>query len=436
MLERFKKHIEQNFNELLTCKTLLTVSGGVDSMVLLHLFQQTHLNFVVAHCNFQLRETESDLDEKLVRDYCLQNNIVYFVNNFNTVNYASLNKVSIQIAARDLRYKWFDELSATHGFNFIATAHHLDDQAETFLINFTRGTGIDGLVGIPEKNGKVIRPLLPFSRDKIICYAKENEIIWREDASNATTKYLRNKIRHKIVPILKEENPQFLNSFQSTLNHLQEAQFLAAQAMNIFIKECVSETENRVEVNLEKALTFNQPFVYLTHFLKQFGFDNVNEIKKICNAGTGKVLNNAKFTLLNNRNSLQIIDNLIVNNEYIYINDILDVEKYWFIMKITEVSEFNFVSDKNIIFVNSNLLKWPLVLRKYKTGDVFQPFGLKGFKKVSKFYKDLKLSQFQKQEQWILENGDGNIIWIVGLRADDRFKVTNNKSKIYKLTTN
>ena len=436
MLERFKKHIEQNFNELLTCKTLLTVSGGVDSMVLLHLFQQAHFNFAVAHCNFQLRETESDLDEKLVHDYCLKNNIVYFVNNFDTINYASLNKVSIQIAARDLRYKWFDELSASHGFNFIATAHHLDDQAETFLINFTRGTGIDGLVGIPEKNGKVIRPLLPFSRDEIVHYAKENEIIWREDASNATTKYLRNKIRHKIVPIIKEENPQFLNSFQSTLNHLQEAQFLAAQAMNIFIKECVSETENKVEVNLEKALTFNQPFVYLTHFLKQFGFDNVNEIQKICNAGTGKVLNNAKFTLLNNRNSLQIIDNLIINNEYIYVNSILDVEKYMFIMKITEVSEFNFVSDKNIIFVNSNLLKWPLVLRKYKTGDVFQPFGLKGFKKVSKFYKDLKLSQFQKQEQWILENGDGNIIWIVGLRADDRFKVTHNTSKIYKLTTN
>lgn len=436
MLAAFKKHIEQHLPALFTSKVLLAVSGGVDSMVLLHLFKSLKLNFVVAHCNFQLRECESDLDEELVKKYCTDNNIIFYIKRFNTLEYAALSKVSIQMAARELRYNWFEELCNENQLNYIITAHHLDDQLETFLINFTRGTGIGGLVGIPEQNKNIVRPLLPFSREDILNYANRNHIFWREDASNASTKYLRNKIRHLIVPFFKEENNDFLNAFQKTIRHLQDTQFIAEKALDQFVANCVTEDENLIQIDLQVVGAHEKPFVYLTTYLKRFGFESSIEIEKICNAGTGKVLKNANFTLVNDRNKLLLFENSLQKEQKMLIKSISDLKNNPFIIQMTEVSEIDTVSDKNIIFVNSDFLKWPLVLRKHLEGDVFVPFGFKGSKKVSKFYKDVKLSQFEKNRQWILQNGDGKIIWIVGLRADDRFKVVSNTSKIYKITTN
>lgn len=436
MLHVFKQHIEQNFTELLTSKTLLTVSGGVDSMVLLHLFQQLDLNFAVAHCNFQLRSEASDLDEKLVYEYCLENQLCFYSKSFDTASYVSLHKVSIQIGARELRYQWFNDLSIEISADFIATAHHLDDQVETFLINFTRGTGVDGLVGIPEKNGKIIRPLLPFSRDEILKYAHENNITWREDASNASVKYLRNKMRHVIVPVLKNENSAFLKSFQDTLLHLKQTQFLASEAVKHFKKQCILSHNGVFTIDLEKTKVFENSFIYLTSFLKEFYFDKPLEIQKIVDADTGKLLKNHKYTLLKNRSSLVVFENNNENAVNYCISSIENFNYSQFIVNTLEVHAISHISDKNTIFVDADLLKFPIALRKRKEGDVFQPFGFNGFKKVSKFFKDEKLSILEKQNQWILENADQQIIWIVGLRADDRFKVTSNTSKIYKLTTN
>ncbi|WLD24894.1 tRNA lysidine(34) synthetase TilS [Flavobacterium dauae] len=436
MLNQFKQHIVQKFPESVNGKTLLAVSGGVDSMVLLHLYLALQLDFAVAHCNFQLRGTESDLDEKLVADFCKENNIPCFVERFDTMQIVESSKVSIQIAARELRYNWFKQICINYGYQFIATAHHLDDQAETFLINFTRGTGIDGLVGIPEKNESIIRPLLNFSREEILNYATENRVEWREDQSNATTKYLRNKMRHLVLPVLKEENIDFLKSFKNTLNNLKQTQILANDAIVFFEKECVTKTVNQTEIDLEKAESFPNKIYYLVQVLMKYGFDSIKEIEKIYVAESGKVLKNDKFTILKNREKLIIFKENESNSGLFYINDKNDVLNLPFFIKITEVGCEQFNTNKSTIFVNSEFLKWPLILRRKKTGDFFYPFGMSGIKKVSKFFKDEKLSKIQKENMWILENGDGKIIWVVGLRADDRFKITSNNQEIYKITLN
>ncbi len=436
MLDQFKQHIAQKFPEIFNGKTLLAVSGGVDSMVLLHLYFALKLDFAVAHCNFQLRGTESDLDEKLVADFCIKNNIPFFVERFDTMQIVEARKLSIQIAARELRYNWFKQICIDQNYQFIATAHHLDDQAETFLINFTRGTGIDGLVGIPEKNENIIRPLLSFSREDILKYAIENEIAWREDQSNASTKYLRNKMRHLVLPVLKEENAEFLKSFQNTLNHLKQTQLLANDAVAFFEKDCVKMIDDQLEIDLEKAQNFNNNKIYLLQVLKRYGFTSADEIKKICSSEAGKVLKNDQYTILKDRKKLIIFEEKSISNNIFYIKSKDDVLNLPLFMNISEVETEEFNTDKRTIFVNSNLLKWPLVLRRKQTGDCFQPFGMNGIKKVSKFFKDEKLSKIQKDNTWILENGDGKIIWIVGLRADDRFKITSNNQQNYKITLN
>lgn len=434
MLNQFKQHIAQKFPELFSEKTLLAVSGGVDSMVLLHLYHALQLDFAVAHCNFQLRGMESDLDEKLVADFCKKHNIPCFIERFDTIQFVESRKVSIQIAARELRYNWFKQICIDYDYQFIATAHHLDDQAETFLINFTRGTGIDGLVGIPEKNENIIRPLLNFSREEILKYAAENGVEWREDQSNATTKYLRNKMRHLVLTLLKEENTEFLKSFQNTLHHLKQTQLLANDSVVFFEKECVKIIDDQLEIDLDKAENFSNKKYYLLQILKRFGFSSIDEIEKICLSDTGKVLKNDQYTILKDRNKLVVFKEKLLNDDVFYINSKAGVLNLPFFMNISEVEKEEFNSDKCTIFVNSNLLNWPLILRRAQTGDFFQPFGMSGMKKVSKFYKDEKLSKIQKDNTWILENGDGKIIWIVGLRADDRFKITSNNQQNYKIT--
>jgi len=436
MLDQFKQHIVQKIPESFSGKTLLAVSGGVDSMVLLHLYRALKVDFAVAHCNFQLRGVESDLDEKLVTDFCKKNNIPCFVEQFDTMQIVETKKVSIQIAARELRYNWFKQICIDYGYQFIATAHHLDDQAETFLINFTRGTGIDGLVGIPEKNENIIRPLLNFSREDILNYAIENGVAWREDQSNATTKYLRNKMRHLVLPVLKEENAEFLKSFQNTLNHLKQTQLLANDAVAFFEKECVQMNEDQLEIDLEKAQNFSNKKRYLLQVLKKYGFSFIEEVEKICISDAGKVLKNDHYTVLKDREKLIVFKEKKVIDSVFYIKDKNDVLNLPFFMNILEAEKGEFNTNKSTIFVNSNLLKWPLVLKRKQTGDYFQPFGMNGIKKVSKFFKDEKLSKIQKDNTWILENGDGKIIWIVGLRADDRFKITSNNQEIYKITLN
>ena len=216
MVQKFKEHININFPFLKDKKLLIAISGGVDSVILTHLFSELNFDISLAHCNFQLREKESDLDEEFVKLLSQKTSNQIFTIKFDTEKFASKNKFSIQIAARELRYNWFQKIIKKHSFDYVLTAHHADDNLETFLINLTRGSGLDGFTGIPRINGNIVRPLLAFSREEILAYAKTNTIDWREDASNATTKYIRNKIRHKVLPVLKEINPNLLETFAKT----------------------------------------------------------------------------------------------------------------------------------------------------------------------------------------------------------------------------
>jgi len=431
MLLKFKNHILFHFPCLQKAKILIAVSGGLDSMVLLHLIAQLNLEFAVAHCNFQLRKDESDEDEDFVKSYCKENSIQGFFQKFNTNQFSEDEKVSIQVAARKLRYEWFYELLATENYDFVLTAHHLDDQLETFLINFSRGTGLDGLSGIPSQNDKIIRPLLIFSRDEITTFANENKLKWREDSSNASDTYLRNKIRHHVVPILKELNPSFLNSFENTIQHLNQAQSLVDDASRIVYRKVVQDVDNQKIIDLNELLQLPNYQAYLFQWLSPFGFLAWQDIYDLVEAQSGKQIFSEHFRLVKDRETL-IIETKSdkISDEYFIHKNQSELN---FPLKLTfcNVSDIT-ISNSKTIFVDVNALKFPLKLRKWQEGDYFYPFGMSGKKKLSKFFKDEKFSIIDKENAWLLCS-ENQIIWLVGKRLDDRFKVTENTQTIIKI---
>lgn len=431
MLTKFQHHIEQNFAQLKDKKLLLAVSGGVDSMVLLDLFYKLRYDICVVHCNFQLRGKESDADELLVREICQDGYIPYFINSFDTLEFAKENKLSIQLAARKLRYDWFQEIISL-GFDYVLTAHHLDDNVETFLINFTRGTGLEGLTGIPAQNENIIRPLLPFSRDEIENYAKDNKIQWREDSSNASDKYFRNKLRHNIVPTLKELNTGFLDSFQNTLHHLQQAESLVNDASKLVFEKVVKEKGNQLEINLKPLLQFLNYRAYLYQWLKAFGFSAWNDIYDLVDAQSGKQVFSETHVLLKDREKLLLSERKPINKSKVFIIESIECK-----VNIPLKLIFSrFSGDKhvnaNCIFVDEDKINFPLIIRKWQEGDYFYPAGMNGKKKLSKYFKDEKYSLLDKENQWLLCSED-QIIWVIGKRADQRFIATETTQQNIKI---
>lgn len=433
MLEVLQKHLAQNLPFLKDKKLLLATSGGIDSMVLVHLFQQLGYDIHVAHCNFNLRGGESDGDEQFIRNYASKNNTPVFITHFNTKAFADDAKVSIQIAARQLRYAWFDELLQEHRLDYLLTAHHLDDSIETFLINFTRGTGLEGLMGIPQQNGNIVRPLLPFSRTQIEEYASRHSIQWREDSSNTSDKYLRNKLRHHVVPILKSLNDGFEASFNSTLNHLQQAKSMADDAAVLVYKQVVKEDGNRKLIDIEQLKRLPNYKAYLYHWLSPLGFTAWDDIYNLADAQAGKYVLSGCYRLLKDRDFL-LLELVNEADSGIYeIDENVQKTTIPIGLKLENVLFFEENHTKNTIFVNKELIKFPLFVRRWKEGDYFCPFGMNGLKKkVSKYFKDEKFSLSDKENTWLLCSGD-DIIWVVGHRADDRFRVTQNTTQILKI---
>jgi tRNA(Ile)-lysidine synthase len=432
MLLKFQNHLNTKLSFLKGKKLLLATSGGIDSMVLVDLCSQSKLDFAIAHCNFQLRGEESDEDENFVRIQMGKLQVPIFIERFDTKAFAEQQKLSIQVVARNLRYEWFYSLLAHHNFDYILTAHHLDDSLETFLINFTRGSGIEGLTGIPEQNDKIVRPLLVFSRKEIEAYAVENQISWRDDSSNASDKYLRNKLRHDVIPILKELNPSLLASFENTVLHLKQTQSLADDAVNHLYQTVVNEEEHHTVIDLKKLLQHANYKAYLYQWLQPFGFSDWTAVYDLLEAQSGKQVLSESHILLKNRGVLLLFPKQTKISE----------EVYWIAKEQTDVKvplKMNFcnVSDisnqtSNVIFVDEALLQFPLTLRRWLEGDVFQPSGMTGKKKLSKFFKDEKYSLWDKANAWLLCSAD-TIVWIVGKRPDERFKVTANTTKILKI---
>lgn len=437
MLQDFNHHIETNLSYLKNKKILIAISGGVDSVVLTHLMQQLNFNISLAHCNFQLRGNESDLDESSINKLSKELSIKAFIIRFDTNAYSKKNKLSTQIAARKLRYDFFEKLINEHEFDYVLTAHHADDNLETFLINLTRGTGLEGLTGIPEKNGNIIRPLLHFSRANILLFAKENNITWREDKSNSEQKYLRNKLRHAVVPVLKEINPSLLTSFNKTSTYLQESLAIVNDKIKEVSREIIIKEGAVLKFDIQKITNLPNPKAYLYQLLKECNFKEWNKVYELLNAQSGKYLRTNSHVLLKDRDFLVL--SLLTKSE-------VDLEEVYYIeenlegnnsfpINIELSNEKKVEGDlKKSILVDKNLVFYPLVVRKWQRGDFFYPSGMHGKKKISKYFKDEKLSLLEKQNIWLLCNKENQIIWVMGLRQDRRFQINDNTKSIIKIS--
>ena len=377
MLKKFKQHLHQNFPFLEDGKLLIAISGGVDSVVLAHLCSQLNLNFSLCHCNFNLRGQESNDDEAYVKELAKNLKVPVYTTSFETEKYATKNKVSIQVAARELRYAWFYELLEKKDYEYVLTAHNTNDNLETFIINLTRGSGLEGFTGIPPINNKAVRPLLAFSRDDITLFAIKNEIDWREDKSNASIKYIRNKVRHKVIPILKEINPHVLESFQNTLEYLNESQSIINDATKNISQKIVSYEHNLLKLNCKKLNELPNKKAYLYQLLHTFGFTAWNDVVDLVSGQPGKQVFSKTHRLLKDRNFLI----LTTTNESL-------TEKGPFLIKETSAEISHPIKltilntadstpeNKHQIIINKDLVTYPLSLKKWRHGDAMHPTGM------------------------------------------------------------
>jgi tRNA(Ile)-lysidine synthase len=427
MKPKFLTHIFSAFPELNNARVLIAVSGGMDSMVLLHLMQKTTNILGVAHCNFGLRGTDSDADEQLVRDYCDKHQIAFHTRLFDT----KLPKQSTQMAARQLRYSWFQELCDTHKYDYVLTAHHADDVLETFFINLSRGTGIAGLKGIPSKSGKVLRPLLPYEKGELLAYANKHQLPWREDLSNATDDYLRNRIRHHVVPAFRDIAP---DAFRQALLSIDQtaAAADAIGGMTDSLKKSLfvwDDTHHFHSIDLNGLKKLNPLPFWLHQLFGIYGFD-FKEVIKLFSSQSGKTLASGNYVLEKGRGVF-----LLQTQEAQSKFECMEVPFAGIDMPIRieiEQTERLRSNSKNELIIDADKVQFPITLRKWQPGDVFYPIGMRGSKKVSKFFKDQKWSAKEKTAQWLLCNGN-DVIWIVGQRADRRF-LSENKTQKLKFT--
>ncbi|PKA84445.1 tRNA(Ile)-lysidine synthase [Ulvibacter sp. MAR_2010_11] len=433
MIQKFRKHIDKNHTLLKGKKILVACSGGLDSVVLTHLLKLSDYDISLAHCNFSLRGKESDEDEQFVVHLADKFSIPVFTETFDTKKYGSENKLSTQMAARELRYRWFDEIKRDFKLDYIVTAHHADDDLETFLINISRGTGLRGLTGIPAVNESVVRPLLPFSRNEILKHAKENHLHWREDSSNKKSDYWRNALRLEVIPKYKEASNNLLQSFQKTQEHLQESQLLIDDYMALIYNLVVTEMSDGYRIDSKRLQELPNTNAVLYELLVGFGFTAWEDISELVKAQSGKQIVSKTHRLLKDRDTLlltQITSEAKKTEYFIEEND----------EEIDNPIHITLKSTKKIgnstpteVYVDKDKISFPLQLRKWREGDVFQPFGMQGKKKLSKFFKDEKLSLVAKEKIWLLCTNH-KIVWIVGMRLDDRFKVTPDTKHILKIT--
>ncbi|KAA3621573.1 MAG: tRNA lysidine(34) synthetase TilS [Bacteroidetes bacterium] len=424
---RFTAFIEENSLFTQKDKILLAVSGGVDSVVMAHLFKRAGYDAAIAHCNFMLRGAESDIDEDFCRQLGKKLDLPFLSVSFNTRKIAKQRSISIQMAARELRYEWFEEVCVMLGYDCVATAHHMNDSVETFFVNLIRGCGIRGLHGIPVKNANRVRPLLFATRKEIEEYAAIYQIKFRFDASNEETKYLRNKIRHELVPKLKEINPLSEKSVFSTTKRIREAEQLFDFAIDQFRNKILASSGKKSVLNLIELKAAPGTATLLFELLKDKGL-HADQAQMILEANTGAVFRSTTHRFLVDRDNLVVepvpdghnaTEFSIEMGENLIVFDQGEVQ-----IERKEDTTDKFPSTSYQVFVDESELIFPLTIRSWNPGDAFQPLGMKGkTKKLKDYFTDSKLSLFEKEKVRILVNNDGKIIWVMGHRLDDRFKI-------------
>lgn len=417
-------------------KVLLAVSGGIDSMVLLHLFEMSDFEYGIAHCNFQLRGNESDEDEEFVKKQVLNHGVPAYFERFDTQEYASLNGISIEMAARELRYEFFEKVRSENAFDFIATAHHQDDLIETFFLNLSRKTGIKGLTGIKEKAGKIIRPLLFADRNEIEKFSSQNYIEFREDSSNNEVVFQRNFLRHKILPLFSELNPSFKKNFLASIDNLKDAEKVYSGYLNSEKQKVVQTERENTIIDISELLKTSFPEIVLLEILTDFNFNStvVDEVFQSLETDSGKQFFSKTHRLVKDRKNL-FVSELKDKGEKIYYIENEDIELFEpFDITIEKLSVHNFqiIKKLNVACIDSDEIGFPLLIRKWQQGDYFQPLGMTGFKKVSDFFIDQKIPIHEKENTWILCSGK-KIVWIMGHRIDNRFKITPQTKRILKI---
>lgn len=437
MVNRFIQYVKEHNLFENNQTILLAVSGGIDSMILCDLFLKSNFKFAIAHCNFHLRGEESNRDERFVREYAQKNNIKIHVKDFDTYSYMKEKGKSMQVSAREMRYSWFNELLKEEGYSYIATGHHIDDSIETFFMNILRGTGIAGLHGILQKVNLVIHPLLFTGRAEIVNYQKENKLEFVEDSSNATTKYTRNKIRHELIPLVKEIAPNFDKIISKEIERFRETEVVFRSVIND-AKTKLLEIENQtIKISIEKLKSYVPQKIFMYEILSDFGFNEatINSIEDALLETSGKQFYSETHRLVKDRDYLLIVKNKPQNlNQYlieesqtsVYSPIILHLEV------LKDLQYVKILKNKEVAMLDYDKLSFPLILRKWKKGDSFFPYGLKGEKKISEFYKNLKYSILDKENQWLLCS-ENDIVWVVGQRIDDRYKITKSTKTIFKI---
>jgi tRNA(Ile)-lysidine synthase len=453
----FNRFIEYNKEKNFFQKNdrlLLAVSGGVDSVVLCELCKQANFPFEIAHCNFQLRGEESERDETFARSLAKKYDVKIFVIKFNTKEYATQNKVSIQVAARELRYNWFEELLTAgdqqpntagqqqtpdikHRASYLLTAHHANDNIETLLMNFFKGTGIKGLQGILPRQGNIIRPLLFAKKEEILQFAKENNLSFVEDSSNSSDKYTRNYFRHQLIPAIQKVFPQVQENLLNNIERYREIEVLYSQSVFLHKKKLLEIKGNEIHIPVLKLLKAEPLKTIIYEIIKDYGFTahQTGEVLSLLKSGSGKYISSSTHKIIRNRDWLIIAPVNTLEAHHIVINEEdkeidfeegkLRIKNYELKMEKPPCSDF-------IATLDADNINFPLLLRRWEQGDYFYPLGMLHKKKLSKFFIDQKLSVNDKEKIWVIESNK-KIIWIVGKRIDDRFKITDKTKKILSI---
>ena len=430
----FYSHLENLVGPPSQQSFLLAVSGGCDSVVMTRLFHSCGLRFAIAHCNFHLRGDDSDEDMRFVQQMATDYGVQLFVKEFDTLSVQKNSGKSVEMVARDLRYQWFEEVG--QNFDFVATAHHANDNAETLLLNLCRGTGLKGLTGIPARNGKYIRPLLPFPADKLRQYATLHNLPFRTDRTNFSEQFHRNKIRLSVLPKLTEINPDLIRTLTHNTQHFRQQYDFYQRQIAAFEQEMVSADGETVRISTRKLTKNPDKELLLYEFLKKYNFtsDTVQNIAQCMEGEPGKRFFSETHCLLKDRNFLIIKKKAEeIDNEEITVTSWEELEKLDFSVEPHEVNgSVPFERDPNVLYVDATKISFPLTLRHWKHGDAFQPFGMHGTKKISDLFKDAKTNRFDKQKTWLL-CCRSQIVWVVGLRSDQRFSLDFDTKQFYKI---